>query len=74
MDVRRLGGVFLLLVAGIGIGIAFGVVEFVWHVRQVAIRQKVSMCVSMRQVVLFVLDVRRTQQPSEWTAEADGWR
>lgn len=41
LDMRRLGGVFVLLAGGIGVGMTIGVGEFLWHTRQVAIQRKV---------------------------------
>lgn len=42
LDMRRLGGVFVLLAGGIAIGMSIGVGEFLWHTRQVAIERRVS--------------------------------
>lgn len=41
MSLSNVGGVFLVLLCGCAVGLMFGVMEFMWNLRQVAIDNKV---------------------------------
>lgn len=41
LDIRKLGGVFVTLLVGLGAAWLWGIGEFIGHSRQVAIRRKV---------------------------------
>lgn len=43
LGVDNVGGVFVVLGIGCGIAAAMGISEFLWHVREVAIEQKVNL-------------------------------
>lgn len=47
MGVDNVGGVFVVLGIGCGMAAAMGGFEFLWHVREVAIEQKVITMISM---------------------------
>lgn len=41
MGVDNVGGVFVVLGIGCGIASAMGMIEFLWHIKEVAVEQKV---------------------------------
>lgn len=42
LGVENVGGVFVVLGIGCGVAAGMGIFEFLWHVREVAIEQKVK--------------------------------
>lgn len=41
LDMPKVGGVFVVVVVGIGAAVLIGILEFLWNTRQVAIQRKV---------------------------------
>lgn len=41
MGMKNVGGVFIVLAAGLGVSIVIGILEFVWNVSKVSAEEKV---------------------------------
>lgn len=52
LKMENVGGVFLVLVAGLGISIVIGILEFLWNVRKVSLDEKVMCGIFLTKYVL----------------------
>ncbi|CAK1585391.1 unnamed protein product [Parnassius mnemosyne] len=63
LGVDNVGGVFVVLGVGCGMAAAMGVFEFLWHVREVAIEQKMTQTEAFWAELAFVLSFWKTEKP-----------
>ncbi|XP_014679581.1 PREDICTED: glutamate receptor ionotropic, kainate 2-like, partial [Priapulus caudatus] len=61
LDLSTLGGVFVLLVGGLGLAVVIGLVEFVWKARQFADNDQRPLCIELADQLKFAVKCRRTQ-------------
>ncbi|XP_063622177.1 glutamate receptor ionotropic, kainate 2-like [Cydia splendana] len=63
LGVDNVGGVFIVLGTGCGIAAAMGIFEFLWHVKDVAIEQKMSRTEAFWAEFIFALSFWETEKP-----------
>ncbi|XP_041980069.1 glutamate receptor ionotropic, kainate 2-like [Aricia agestis] len=63
LGVSNVGGVFVVLGVGCGIAAAMGGFEFLWHVREVAIEQKMTQSEAFWAELSFALSFWETEKP-----------
>lgn len=61
----NVGGVFLVLVAGVLVAILMGIFEFLWSVRAVSIEEKITPYEAFKKEILFACQVWITKKPIE---------
>ncbi|XP_053604449.1 glutamate receptor ionotropic, kainate 2-like isoform X2 [Plodia interpunctella] len=63
LGIDNVGGVFVVLGIGCGIAAAMGFLEFMWHVREVAIEQKMTQSEAFWAEMIFALSFWETEKP-----------
>ncbi|XP_060801386.1 glutamate receptor ionotropic, kainate 2-like [Amyelois transitella] len=63
LGIENVGGVFVVLGIGCGIAAAMGFLEFMWHVREVAIEQKMTQSDAFWAELIFALSFWETEKP-----------
>ncbi|CAH2093715.1 unnamed protein product [Euphydryas editha] len=63
LGVDNVGGVFVVLAIGCGMAAAMGGLEFLWHIRDVAIEQKMTPSEAFWAELTFVLSFWETEKP-----------
>ncbi|XP_058982073.1 glutamate receptor ionotropic, kainate 2 [Musca domestica] len=64
LSLIELGGVFLVLVGGIVVAIIIGILEFLWNVQKVAVREKVTPGEAFKAELIFALKFWITKKPN----------
>ncbi|KAH8403004.1 hypothetical protein KR222_003098, partial [Zaprionus bogoriensis] len=62
-DMSSVGGLFIVLVAGLSVAFVIGVVEFIWHVHSIALRERVKPLVVLKAEIHFYICVWRRRKP-----------
>nr|XP_023020738.1 glutamate receptor ionotropic, kainate 2-like [Leptinotarsa decemlineata] len=62
LDLIKTRGIFLVLVVGVSIGLAFGLVEFLWNVRNVSVEEHVSYFEALKLEMKFAANVWITRK------------
>lgn len=70
LGMDNVGGVFLVLAAGVLVAILMGVLEFLWSVRAVSIEEKITPYEAFRKEILFACKVWITKKPIEANLES----
>ncbi|XP_031766702.2 glutamate receptor ionotropic, kainate 2-like isoform X1 [Galleria mellonella] len=65
LGIENVGGVFVVLGVGCGIALGMGIIEFLWHVREVAIEQKMTQSEAFWAELIFALSFWETEKPVE---------
>ncbi|KAL0830570.1 hypothetical protein ABMA28_002722 [Loxostege sticticalis] len=63
LGVDNVGGVFVVLGIGCGIASAMGMFEFLWHIREVAVEQKMTPTEAFWAELVFALSFWETEKP-----------
>ncbi|XP_040173168.1 glutamate receptor ionotropic, kainate 2 isoform X3 [Anopheles arabiensis] len=61
LGLANVGGVFVVLMGGMGVACVIAVCEFVWKSRKVAVEERVSLCSEMASELRFALKRNRAQ-------------
>ncbi|XP_050080616.1 glutamate receptor ionotropic, kainate 2-like isoform X3 [Anopheles maculipalpis] len=71
LGLANVGGVFVVLMGGMGVACVIAVCEFVWKSRKVAVEEReVSLCSEMASELRFALKRNRTQQSKHGSGSA----
>lgn len=70
LNMENVGGVFLVLGAGLLLAIVMGVMEFLWNVRRVSIDEKITPCEAFEKEIIFACKVWITRKPIEAPRES----
>lgn len=71
LDMKNVGGVFLVLGAGLLVAIVMGIFEFLWNVRKVSIDEMITPCEAFRKELIFACKVWVTKKPVKVMRESD---
>uniref|UniRef100_T1IJ46 Glutamate receptor ionotropic, kainate 2 n=1 Tax=Strigamia maritima TaxID=126957 RepID=T1IJ46_STRMM len=63
LGLANVGGVFVLLTAGMGLACVVGILEFVWNTRKTIREEKVSICTEMAKELKFVMTCSDSTKP-----------
>ncbi|XP_018331081.1 glutamate receptor ionotropic, kainate 2 isoform X2 [Agrilus planipennis] len=78
LGLANIGGVFVVLMGGMGVACVIAVCEFVWKSRKVAIEERISLCSQMASELRFILKCSESSKPvhplktSDATTMVDG--
>ncbi|XP_068908898.1 glutamate receptor ionotropic, kainate 2-like [Tenebrio molitor] len=64
LSLAHVGGVFVVLTGGMCIALMISVCEFIWHVRKIAVAQRMSLKVVFLQELRFAMDIWCRQKPA----------
>lgn len=71
LGLANVGGVFLLVGVGIGVGFLIAIGEFLWNVRRVAVKERILPSVAFMREFKFALKFSVTTKPVQYTNSLD---
>ncbi|XP_011256785.2 glutamate receptor ionotropic, kainate 2 isoform X2 [Camponotus floridanus] len=63
LGMANVGGVFLVLMLGCGASLILAIVEFLWNVRDVAVREKITPGEALKAELRFAVNIWETKKP-----------
>ncbi|KAF4533063.1 hypothetical protein B566_EDAN002626 [Ephemera danica] len=63
LGLANVGGVFVVLIAGLGGACVVGCLEFLWNTRKVAVEERASFCSTMSEEIRFALNCNAVTKP-----------
>lgn len=70
LDFAKVGGVFLLVGLGIGVGFLIAMFEFLWNVRRIAVKEKMTPTAAFMREIKFVLNFSVRTKPVQYSEES----
>ncbi|CAG5093934.1 Similar to GRIK2: Glutamate receptor ionotropic, partial [Cotesia congregata] len=63
LTIAHVGGVFLVLIAGVSMSLICGIVEFLWNVRKVAVEEKITPKEALIAELKFAINISQDTKP-----------